>query len=176
MLAARAGGQAGGAGACHLVENEMRHVAEADRPLLVEIKQPAGRGNDNARTVGERLPLRPLGHAAVDARDPNAAVRARLLAHARRLHRQLARRCEDEDANAATLARGGDGGEEEGERLARACLSHADNVAAGAHDRPALRLDRRGRLEARAAGEHVVGEAGVGERADGAELVRTIAE
>ncbi len=50
------------------VENQDLDVAKIDVPLLHQVEQPAGRGDQDVDAILQRPHLRPLSDAAVDAR------------------------------------------------------------------------------------------------------------
>ena len=124
--------------------------------LLVEVDQAAGRADQDVDAVLEVAPLL----LVVDAAEGEAELQARVLAEQLGvvvdLHRELARRRDDQRARRVDLARRRDLGaqqprvqrDQEGRRLAGAGLRLAGDVEAGERAGQRLGLDRRAALEA----------------------------
>ena len=136
-----------------LVHHHIRHLVQPHLPTLEKVVQPAGRDDDNVRAAAELPELLALGRAAVEA-DGGDSDRPPELDRLRvDLRRKLSRRRHDEcrrsAARVAPLALDPhEGGDEEAERLARAGLGNADDVATAHRRSPRRRLDRRRRREA----------------------------
>ena len=125
--------------------------------LLEVVDQAAGRADQDVHAVLEVAPLL----LVVDAAEGEAELQARVLAEQLGvvvdLHRELARRRDDQRERRVDLARRRDlgaeqpgiQGDEEGRRLARAGLGLAGDVVAGKRAGQRLGLDRRAALEAR---------------------------
>jgi hypothetical protein len=79
-----------------LVEHEVRHAPQVHHARLEVVDQPAGRCDHDLDAALEVADLLPLRHAAVDARVLDRRRRAELVALALDLHRELARRREDQ--------------------------------------------------------------------------------
>jgi len=131
-----------------LVEHEEAGGAEIDQPPPEEILQPAGGGHQDVDAVAEHHLLRPDRNAAEHGGRAHAERLAVVLHAATDLHRQLARRNEDQRAKLAALLvtdlmedRQGEGG-----RLAGSGLGASHEVAPGEEVGNGLRLDRRGGL------------------------------
>ena len=85
-----------------LVEHEHLQVRQADRALLDVIEQAAGTGDDDLDAGAQFLYLRVHGHAAVDRDAAHVRLAAQVGNGGVDLLCQLARRGDDEGADAAT--------------------------------------------------------------------------
>mmetsp|Transcript_105581 Transcript_105581/g.315367 ORF Transcript_105581/g.315367 Transcript_105581/m.315367 type:complete len:336 (+) Transcript_105581:272-1279(+) len=135
-----------------LVQNQEAHVAQVDHPALQEVVQAAGCARQQVGPPPEVSELGALGRAAVGQRCENARRPGKALGVGVDLARQLSRRRHDEQdrrAREALVQDLRDGREQEPERLPRACLRDADQVATLAGDGPRVGLDGARRLEAR---------------------------
>ena len=136
-----------------LVEDEDRDGVERDQPPVHQVLQPA-RGRDEH--VGG-LGLRGLGrdgHAAVDRGDLEPAHLAEIGEDLGHLHRELARRDEDEGGGATVAGLHPlDDRDREGERLAGARRGLGEHVMTGERRRDRTGLDLEGRLDS-LRGEH----------------------
>ncbi len=149
-----------------LVQHDRPDVREVEVALLEHVDHAARRADDDVDALLQRLDLRLVRAPAVDLHDADGAARGGGREVARDLHRQLARRDDDEGLRLArsgqpvvpVLAGGDDAVEQrdaEAQRLAGARLGLADDVVAGQRDGERHRLD----------GERLR-DAGVGERLD----------
>mmetsp|Transcript_43735 Transcript_43735/g.71603 ORF Transcript_43735/g.71603 Transcript_43735/m.71603 type:complete len:526 (-) Transcript_43735:254-1831(-) len=169
--------------AVRLVQHQMRYTAQVNGVFAHQVSQPPGGGHHHVSAALRvlKLPLLlVLGHAAVDADAAQPRARPRRLDHRRALLRQLARGADDQHQRAGPLPAEGlaaaqlpvdprQRGQGEGQRLPGARLGHADQVAPGRQDRPALGLDGRRRGEPLAAAQHLRGEPRLAERLVGRE-------
>ncbi len=137
-----------------LVEDEDLHLPEVGDLLADEVQQPARRGDEDLDPAAQRLDLRIHGHAAVDdrrAQRHGPAIRPDALVH---LHRQLARRDEDErphrmpggrERGVRMLPETVEDRQREGRRLAGPGLGGSEDVAAREDEGDGGCLDRRRR-------------------------------
>ena len=135
-----------------LVEDEDLELREVDALALDVIHQPARRGDQQVDAALELADLRRIRRAAEQAHGAQAQLLPVAYGLRGHLLRELARRCQHEDAGdaGAALARTrGHGlrrqllerGQHESGRFARASLRRRDHVAAGEERRDGLRLD-----------------------------------
>ena len=114
-----------------LVEDEDADVAQRDEPAILEVGEPARRGDDDVRPL-EALRLRGNGRAAIRGLGADSARRAELRQLLRHLQRELARRDKDKRRRRLLVGREQlDDWQPERERLTRAGRRLAENIAAG---------------------------------------------
>ena len=130
-----------------LVEDDLVHAAESERPAPYMIKQPSRRADDELRMSAQLLLLSLDVRTTVDDNRADSELRPKRLGHVCNLDRKLACGCNDKCLR--DLALRFDllkQGQKEGERLARARLCLCDDIAPRTHGRDCLLLHggRRG--------------------------------
>jgi hypothetical protein len=130
-----------------LVDHQQVAAGEQDLAALEQVHQPARGGDQHVDALVERLDLVAHLHAADQQRHLEVVVGAVLLEVLGHLHRQLARRLEDQRARharaAAAVAEDVDHRQHEARGLAGAGLRDRDQVLHHLDLRDRLRLDRR---------------------------------
>ena len=132
-----------------LVEDEDFELAKAQRALVDEVEQAAGRGDQHVEAARDGAHALVVGNAAEDHADREAHELAVGLGAGGDLRGELARRRKHQHADLAGLRDVAGGGEaverrqHEGRGLAGAGLGDAEQVAAGQDGRDGLELDRR---------------------------------
>ena len=131
------------------VEHQDFEVAQAERALVDEVEQAAGRGDEDVEAAGDGAEAFAIGDAAEDDADRQMHEAAVGLGAGGDLRGQLAGRGKHQHARAARM-RHAIGGRQplqrrkhEGGGLAGAGLGDAQQVAAGQDRRNGLELDRR---------------------------------
>ena len=138
------------------VDDDERHVGERDVAALDQVLEAAGAGDEDVDALAEGLDLRAVAHAAVHGVDEapgGLAEGQELLAD---LLGQLAGGRQDERGRPTGLGLGrvGEGGDAEGQGLARARGRPAADVAAGEG------IGDGGRLDGEGGGHAALGEGG----------------
>ena len=129
--------------AVRLVEHEHLHVAQARGPLVHEVHEAAGRGDEHVGAVLELLDLRLVGQAAHHGGYAVVGGHGHGGAHLADLLRQLARGRDHQHERPLPALRVPEpvqGGQRERGRLARAGLGGRNEVAALQHQRDGLLL------------------------------------
>mmetsp|Transcript_72011 Transcript_72011/g.142774 ORF Transcript_72011/g.142774 Transcript_72011/m.142774 type:complete len:365 (+) Transcript_72011:713-1807(+) len=140
--------------AVSLIHDEVVHTREDDLTKLNEVVKPPWCGNYHLWVTPQFAELRAAGSSAIHHDRADAARAAELDALIADLDGKLARRGKYQDSRTSTTLRWRlprdqpEGGREEGQSLAGACLRHADDVAARKGSRPGSTLDERRRGEA----------------------------
>ena len=151
-----------------LVEHEIAHCVQTKGAAVHEVHNAPRGADHHLRPAFERPELGEIGGPAVHGGDVDPArFRRKRLDCLRSLHRQLARRGENEGLDLALV--GVDMGEEgkgEGRRFARSRLGDADDVFSPQKNRDGRGLNRRGRRKAELLhrGEEVFGQSEVVEK------------
>ena len=115
------------------------------RALVEQVEHAAGRADDDVHAAPQLVALRAEGAAAGDHQGLEAALGAELVDDAGHLHRQLARRGQDERLDGfQPRVDDFDQRQGEGQRLAGAGARLTDDVAAIEQERQHFRLDGRG--------------------------------
>ena len=150
-----------------LVEHHQLQLVELERAALHVVHHAAGGANDDLHARRQRAELPLVALAAVDRHAGDAALEQRELARLlRHLHRQLARRAEDQHLHRALLrVHALDRRDGEGRGLAGAGRGLPDDVAAGQDRRDDCGLDGRSLLEAQLVHglENLIGQPELGE-------------
>jgi len=146
--------------AVHFVEHQHLNLAQRDLAPAQIVFQPPRRRDDKPRPARELVQLRVLRQSAADQHCIVLRVRDQLAVGLDHLHRQLARRQQDQRADRLALAllepqrvavHVLDHRNQKAERLARAGRRGREDVAALERGRDRLRLHRSGRAEVRRA-------------------------
>ena len=142
--------------AVSLVENEELDFAQADEPLVEQIDQAAGSGDEDVDSLLDRAHLRALSDATKDDGQAQRSVAAVAGEAVGDLRGEFARRREDERLGLAAggefaaarniLKKAVDDRQREGRGFSRASLGDAQDIAGFKGRRNGLSLNRRGKL------------------------------
>ena len=130
------------------VKDQLLDGIERQVSLAEMIEQPARRGYEDVGRFAEGLSLRPYLHAADQADGAQRVVRAEDVEKRFGLQGDLARRREDQSAQASAVREALGDRKSECGGLAGSGLGQADDIASGHRNRNDRRLDRRGMDEA----------------------------
>ena len=132
--------------AVRFVQHQRLDLAEVNQPALEVVFQPSRSRDDHACASADGFDLRPLGHSADHQRRLRQLAVTQLVVNVLDLHRQFARRDENQGPYAGYVFRSQllHDGKQERQSFAGACLGCRQNVFAFQRMRDGHFLDRSG--------------------------------